>query len=346
VGRLAETEATEIGMNLVQMTNGDLQRRVAAVEGDRLRLVSNFDSIYRLALLALDRQSTLTETIGEHLSDFTLDYDEVYSGESDWSLLPCFDHPDERARCLVSGTGLTHLASAKNRDSMHAEAQAKPLTDSMRMYQSGVEGGRPAEGSIGVAPEWFYKGTGAALRAHSEPLDVPWFAGDGGEEPEIAGAYLIDWSGQPRRIGLTVANEFSDHVTERQNYLYLAHSKLRSCSIGPELVIEPDFSNVRGEVRILRGSGVVWSETIASGDANMCHSLANIEHHHFKYAAHRQPGDVHIHFFGASAFSFGAGIRLQEGDIMEVAFEGFGRPLRNPLAVDHREASLVRVSAI
>jgi hypothetical protein len=333
-------------MNLVQLTNRDLQRRVAAVEGSRLRLVSNFDSIYRLALLALERETSLVETITPSLSDFTVDYDEVYAGESDWTLRPCFDHPDEPARCLVSGTGLTHLASAKNRDSMHAEAQTKPLTDSMRMYQSGLEGGRPAQGQIGVAPEWFYKGTGAILRAHGEPLEVPSFAGDGGEEPEIAGAYFIDWSGRPRRVGFCMANEFSDHVTERKNYLYLAHSKLRTCSIGPELAIDTGFSDVRGQVRVLRGEEVVWSEQVTSGESNMCHSLANIEHHHFKYAAHRQPGDVHIHFFGAGAFSFGAGIQLQEGDIMEVAFEGLGRPLRNALAVDRREPELVEVRSV
>ena len=333
-------------MNLVQLTSGDLKRRVAVVEDSRLRLVSNFDSIYRLAMLALEREQTLVETVEEHLSDFTLDYDEVYSGTSDWSIRPCFDHPDEPARCLVSGTGLTHLASAKNRDSMHAEAQAKPITDSMRMYQSGLEGGRPAEGQIGVAPEWFYKGTGAILRSHGDSLEVPWFAGDGGEEPEIAGAYVIDWSGQPRRVGLCIANEFSDHVTERQNYLYLAHSKLRSCAIGPELVVDADFSDVRGEVRVMRGAEVLWSEQVASGAANMCHSLANIEHHHFKYPAHRQPGDVHIHFFGAGAFSFGAGIQLQEGDMMEVSFERFGRPLRNLLAIERRQPALVGVTNI
>ena len=56
----------------------------------------------------------------------------------------------------------------------------------------------------------------------------------------------------------------------------------------------------------------------------MCHSLANLEHHHFKFEAHRRPGDIHMHFFGADAFSFGEGVRLQDGDVMQVRFEGFG----------------------
>ena len=63
----------------------------------------------------------------------------------------------------------------------------------------------------------------------------------------------------------------------------------------------------------------------------MCHSLSNIEHHHFKFDFHRRPGDLHIHFFGADAFSFGDGTRLEDGDVMKVRFEGFGRALRNPL---------------
>ena len=54
------------------------------------------------------------------------------SGES----LPAIDHPDEPARCLVSGTGLTHLGSARNRQSMHASTDAD-LTDSMKMFRWG-----------------------------------------------------------------------------------------------------------------------------------------------------------------------------------------------------------------
>ena len=75
----------------------------------------------------------------------------------------------------------------------------------------------------------------------------------------------------------------------------------------------------------------------------MCHSLANIEHHHFKFEAHRRPGDIHVHFYGASAFSFGDQVRLMAGDVMEVNFRGFGRPLRNPIAVEAGPATLSRV---
>jgi hypothetical protein len=245
---------------------------------------------------------------------------------------------------MVSGTGLSHIRSAANRQAMHAgDAQ---VTDSMRMYEWGVAGGRPAPGAIGVSPEWFYKGSGLALRAHLEPLEVPSFAEDGGEEPEIAGVYLIDPGGEPRRIGMAAGNEFSDHQFEKRNYLYLASSKLRTCAIGPELVLDPSFNRVPGEVAIYRGGAVLWSKAIQTGEEVMCHSLGNMEHHHFKFPGHRHPGDVHIHFFGADAFSFGEGVALQEGDWMQVQFEGFGKPLRNPLRIAAGPQSLVKVRTI
>jgi hypothetical protein len=216
----------------------------------------------------------------------------------------------------------------------------------MRMYRWGVEGGKPADGQPGTAPEWFYKGNGFVLRGHGEPLAVPEYAEDGGEEPEIAGVYVIASDGSPVRIGFAQGNEFSDHKFERRNYLYLAHSKLRSCSLGPELVLDRCFDDARGRVSVERDGVELWSSEIRSGEANMCHSLANMEHHHFKYAQHRVPGDLHIHFFGADAFSFGSGMELQDGDVMQVAFEGFGRPLRNPVARVGGREELVEVRAL
>src|SRR5262249_12576117 len=148
----------------------------------------------------------------------------------------------------------------------------------------------------GLQPEWFYKGDGSILRAHGEDLEIPAYGWDGGEEPEIAGVYVISPQGKAFRVGLTVANEFSDHRMEKKNYLYLAPSKLRNCSIGPELVVgEDEFDHVPGTVKIFRGETCVWSKEIWTGEKNMSYSVANLEHHHFKYAAHRRSGDVHIH---------------------------------------------------
>ena len=97
-----------------------------------------------------------------------------------------------------------------------------------------------------------------------------------------------------------------------------------------------------GPHRVLDGVNL----TIQTGESVMCHSLANIEHHHFKFEAHRRPGDVHIHFFGADAFSFGDGVELADGDIMEIELGGFGRPLRNPLRTDRTPQQLVSVQSL
>lgn len=289
---------------------------------------------------------TLAKLVFQSASRHALDYDDVYSGDSDWRLLPAFDHPAEPACCLVTGTGLTHKKSVATRQAMHASGKKAALTDSMKMYQWGLEGGKPRHGHIGVAPEWFFKGCGTILRAHGEPLDVPAFADDGGEEAEIAGVYINDSNGAPRRVGLVQANEFSDHAMEQKNYLYLAPSKLRSCAIGPELIVGADFKDVSGVVSVARRGERIWSRAIRTGEANMSHTLANLEHHHFKYPAHRRPGDAHIHFFGADAFSFGDGVKLADGDVMEIAWQGFGRPLRNPVRMDRSKPRFTPVKPL
>src|SRR5690606_34235881 len=76
---------------------------------------------------------------------------------------------------------------------------------------------------------------------------------------------------------------------------------------------------------------VVWEKPFLTGEANMCHSLENLEYHHFKYAAHRRPGDVHLHFFGTATLSFADGVRTQPGDVFEIDLPELGAPLRNTL---------------
>jgi hypothetical protein len=220
------------------------------------------------------------------------------------------------------------------------------MTDSMKMFHWGREGGRPAAGQVGIPPEWFYKGTGTSLRAHGQPLEIPSYAEDGGEEAEIAGIYLVGPDGTPHRLGMAGGNEFSDHRFEKKNYLNLAGSKLRTCALGPELVLDPKFSSVAVKVEITRDRRQLWSGTFRTGEDEMCHSLRNLEHHHFKFEAHRRPGDVHVHFFGTDCLSFGAGIKLQDGDSIQVSFEGFGRPLCNTVHVAKSEAVPIEVSSL
>jgi len=335
-------------MHLVQIANGSA-RRVALVEEPQLKCLDGVTSVYELAQQCLESGVALSERARSLATGETLSYDDVYSGASEWRLLTPIDVPDAPSRLLVAGTGLTHIGSAKERQAMHLAdqtKQAEAVTDSMRMFQWGVERGRPEDGKIGVAPEWFYKGDGSVLRAPFEVLEIPGHAEDGGEEAELAGIYIIGNDGAPFRIGFVVGNEFSDHKFEKRNYLNLAGSKLRACSIGPELVVGADFGDVPGEVKVTRGDEILWHRKISSGEQNMCHSLANLEHHHFKFAGHRQRGMVHVHFFGANALSFGEGIVLKDGDVTEISFEGFGRALRNPI---HEEAAMtepVRVHAL
>lgn len=334
-------------MRIVQLRRAN-ERRVAVVDGGDLQLLEGpaTDSVYALASEALDKQERLVDLVQRSAGGKTVSYNAVYEGASDWRLLPSFDHPTDPAHCLVSGTGLTHKASAENRSAMHSQAQPE-ITDSLRMYRLGLEGGNPPAGQIGVQPEWFYKGDGSVLRAHGEALNVPSYGEDGGEEPEVAGAYLISPADKPFRVGLMVGNEFSDHRMEKRNYLYLAPSKLRSCAIGPELIIgEVEFSDVPGVVTVFREGHVLWTKAVWTGEKNMCHSVRNLEHHHFKYAAHCRPGDVHIHFFGADAFSFGEGIALQQSDVMQVSFPFFGRPLQNALTISQKPESLVLVESV
>ncbi len=329
---------------LIQIKNG-AARAVALVEEPHLRLLTDAKSIFELAQEAVDETLSLTALIQKKATGELLDYDSVYFGRSEWKWLPPLDHPAEAARCLVSGTGLTHLGSAANRQRMHAALDAE-LTDSMKMFRLGVGGGKPAPGKTGVAPEWFYKGNGTILRAYGEPLEVPAYAEDGGEEAEVAGIYFIGAEGTPHRIGMAMGNEFSDHKFEQNNYLNLAGSKIRTCSLGPELVVDPEFNSVPGRVNIVRSGKILWSKEIVTGENEMCHSVRNIEQHHFKFATHRRPGDVHVHYFGACALSFGDGVQLADGDVMEISFSGFGRPLRNPLRVDHADRPPATVHAL
>jgi hypothetical protein len=326
-------------IHLVQISNR-ASRRVAIVEEPLLRCLGEVQSVYELVLRCLRDGRQLTEQALAVASGEVLDYDAIYSGTSEWHLLAPIDVPGASSRLTLSGTGLTHLGSAKDRQAMHLSDVAKTsenVTDSMRMFRWGLVGGRPADGEIGIAPEWFYKGSGFMLQAPFAPLTIPAYAEDGGEEAELAGIYVIGEDGIPYRIGMAAGNEFSDHQFEKRNYLNLAGSKLRPCSLGPELVVGAEFQAVTGRVRVERGGEIIWSKSVATGEENMCHSLSNLEHHHFKFDGHRRPGDVHVHFFGAHSLSFGDGIVLRDGDWVEVGYEGFGRALRNPVRVEPKE---------
>ena len=321
-------------MRLIQCDHQG-QVRAALVESEEQVRLLDCDT-YTLANRAISAGQPMSDAVTAAMTDTRLDYQALVD---DKRLLPPLTHPDP-AHCLVTGTGLTHLGSADTRSAMHAQSQKQAqaaeedMTDSMRMFKLGVEGGKPNAGETGAQPEWFYKGDGQCVMAPEAEIPSPAFAQDAGEEPELAGLYVIGEEGLPWRVGYAIGNEFSDHVTERFNYLWLAHSKLRACSFGPELLIGELPAHLEGTSSIQRNGETLWKKPFLTGEANMAHSLANLEYHHFKYPGFRRPGDVHVHFFGTATLSFADNIKVREGDRFEICINEFGRPLRNSLRIE------------
>ena len=327
-------------MHLSQLAEKGGRIRVVARMDGEARIVNETTSVYALALSAARGGMTLSELVEKRGLGETVD---LATALAAGQIVSPISHPDP-AHLHLTGTGLTHLGSAATRDSMHKKLGGEEtLTDSMKMFKMGLEGGKPKPGEAGVQPEWFYKGNGTGLVAPEAPLASPAFALDGGEEPEIAGLYVIGDDGTPLRIGFALSNEFSDHVTERINYLFLAHSKLRNASIGPEILTGELPQDIRGSSRIRRGKEVIWEKPFLSGEANMSHAIANLEHHHFKYEVFRQPGDVHVHMFGTATLSFADGIKAEAGDVFEIEAPDFGLPLRNRLALAKAQSVTVRM---
>lgn len=326
-------------LRLMQRRGANSQPSVICAEGGSARIVNGVSSTRELAQRAIDAGSSLSDMVSElGLGEAVDPAAELAAGR----IAAPIDH-DDPAHLMMSGTGLTHLGSADARDAMHRMAAAEKQTDSMRIFLEGVERGKPAGGEIGCQPEWFYKGDGSQLVGPGDPLTMPDFAADGGEEPELAGIYLIGNDGTPHRLGLCLANEFSDHVTERHNYLWLAHSKLRQAALGPELLVGPPPDHVEGISRIRRDGSVVWEKPFLSGEANMSHSIANLEWHQFKYRQFCRPGDIHVHFFGTATLSFSDGFRTRAGDEFEIEANPFTLPLRNKLVQAKERQPRVRV---
>ena len=326
-------------MRLAQFIDESGKRALAVTARGESRLVKGARMTVDLARQAIAEGVSLRKLIADRGVGKPVDLARALKEKR---VLTPIDHKDA-AHVIVTGTGLTHLGSAEGRDKMHKDlADPAKLTDSMRMFKLGLEGGKPGRGETGAQPEWFYKGDGSSLAAPEGDLPSPAFALDGGEEPEIVGIYLIDDAGLPVRIGFALGNEFSDHVTERQNYLYLAHSKLRPASLGPELLVGDLPADINGMSRIRRAKEVIWEKPFLSGEQNMAHSIANLEAHHFKYGLFRRPGDVHVHFFGTATLSFSDGVKTEKGDIFEIESEPFGLPLRNKLGIGKGKRAKVK----
>jgi hypothetical protein len=302
---------------------------VVQPDGNHAREIGKVSSVFEIANLAIARKIGIEALVNELVTDRLIDYADLLAKRQ---VMAPIEHP-EPARFFITGTGLTHIGSASARNRMHiaTHGDGAPESDSMKIFRMGLDGGKPQAGKIGIQPEWFYKGVGTCVLAPEEPIPLPAFALAGAEEAEIVGLYLVGPDGQPYRIGYALGNEFSDHITEAQNYLYTQHSKLRACSIGPEILIGELPQDVRGKSRIRRGDQILWEEDFLSGEKNMSHSIANLEHYHFRYPMFRRPGDLHAYFFGAAVMSYASGIKTQPGDVFEIEAEVFGKTLRNQM---------------
>jgi hypothetical protein len=328
-------------MRLMQILDGRTRRVVATERGKSWIVGGRTRTVRELAEAAIAEKTSIASVVKAAGSRGEVDPVALLA---EGKVLSPIDHPDP-AHLYVTGTGLSHLGSAETRDAMHAkvaDVAEETLTDSMRMFRMGLEGGKPAKGEVGVQPEWFYKGDGSFVVPPGGALVSPGFAEDGGEEPEVAGVYIVAPDGQPRRIGFVLMNEFSDHVMERRNYLYLAHSKLRPSSFGPEILLGNLPEDIHGVSRIRRGDKVVFEKPFLTGEANMSHTVANLEEHHFKYPYFRRPGDIHIHAFGTATLSFASGVKTEAGDVFEISAPEFGLPLANPLAIGKDQRVRIR----
>ena len=99
---------------------------------------------YALAQQSIQEGRSLRSVVESLTGKETVSYQGLIDAGA---ILPPIRHPDP-AHCCVSGTGLTHLGSADTRDSMHVKLNdpTGALTDSMKMFKLGLEGGKPELG--------------------------------------------------------------------------------------------------------------------------------------------------------------------------------------------------------
>jgi hypothetical protein len=326
-----------IALSQLRDTNG--ARRVALSDEAGSVLIPGAESVYALVQQAVAASAGLADWIALQGRGEPVD---LARALDEGRLLAPIDHPDP-AHCHLSGVGVSHFGRPEEVEAMRA-AGGEGAPDMVRMFLMGLKDGRPAPGAAGVQPEWFYKGDGSSLVGPGADLVSPAFALDGGEEPEIAGIYVIGPDGTPLRLGVCLANEFSDHVMKNANYHWVAHSKVRPAALGPELLLGRVPADIRGQVSVLRAGEMLWTAPFETGEANMMYSIGNLERHLFKYPLFRRPGDVHVHFFGCAMLSHLDGIKPVADDVFEIAAQPFKLPLCNRMVVG--EPAEVEVRAL
>jgi hypothetical protein len=136
-------------MRLAQIIDETGKRAVVVTARGESRLVKGARTTLDLARRAIDEGATLRKLIADRGLGKPVD---LARALKERRVLPPIDHKDP-AHVFVTGTGLTHLGSAEGRDKMHRDlAEPSKVTDSMRMFKIGLEGGKPGRGEEGSQP--------------------------------------------------------------------------------------------------------------------------------------------------------------------------------------------------
>ncbi len=311
-------------MRLSQVLEDDGQACVCATDEQGIsRKLTGVSGIRALALEAIETQSTLPTLIGNHLTDQVIDL--AAALEAGRVLCP-IDHPDP-AHLIVGGSGLSHKSWVDLEPDHGGDESAWP--DHFKTLMWGLRGGKPATGEWGAQPEWFYKGNGDVLVAPGSAVEHPFFGDGPGEEAELAGIYIIGPDKTPFRIGYTLGNEFSDEQMFFANVYHTAQSKKRHVSLGPEVLVGDLPDDIPARITLLRDNNVHWQADFRTGEANMLHSIANIEAHYFKHSQWYIPGDVHVLYYGNAVMSTAQGEVIEDGDVFRLDCDTFGLPLIN-----------------
>jgi hypothetical protein len=158
-------------MLLVQFKNEQGARKVGVLADKVIRIIDGYSTTYALAQDAIRKSVSLAALAEKAIGAQTTSFDAVAAAGR---LLSPLDHSDD-AHTYVTGTGLTHLGSADTRDAMHKKigGDVESLSDSMKMFRMGVEGGKPAAGAQACSRN----GSTKATARSSPPAARPEYAG-------------------------------------------------------------------------------------------------------------------------------------------------------------------------
>ena len=130
-------------MNVIQYVDKCKQNRVGLVESkERIIPLQSDMNVYQMAIHCIKNGQKLEKFIADCGQDEPISYSEIV--ENGRLLPPIMLEPKD---IVLSGTGLTHLGSGEARNNMHTKANAnEALTDSIKMFNMGLEGGKPKKG--------------------------------------------------------------------------------------------------------------------------------------------------------------------------------------------------------